>query len=229
MGGSGGENCNADLSNDKNNCGECGRVCLHDAQVEKPICVDGVCQSFCQSGFVNITLPETGPDDGCESLGRRTFVTEQPIGVQQLGGVAGADDRCQLLADTLQLGGQWRAWLSEEDDTTSVAQRFTTEPEAPYMLLDFTIVSDSFAQLTTNLGLDHPINLTESLTPVATATSVWTGTTPAGLPSGLDCNGWTEIDGQVTIGNASAVTEEWTQAEQNGGCSQMARLYCFEQ
>jgi hypothetical protein len=230
MGGSGGGGgCNADLSTDVENCGECGRVCLDDDQVALPRCKDGVCVSFCESGFVNITLPETGPDDGCEASGRRAFVTEQPMTLQQLGGVMGADSRCQMLADALKLGGQWRAWISSEDNTSSVAERFTTQPEAPYMRLDFSILSDSFAELTTDFGLDHAIDLTESMTLVAGPAPVWTGTTPAGQPTGVDCDDWTVADGEVTIGAATEVTEAWTQQEQPGSCGETARLYCFEQ
>lgn len=230
MGGDGGEGggCNADLSTDVENCGECGRACVKDENVETPRCVDGVCQSFCKSGFVNITQPETGPDDGCEAPGRRAFVTEDSMTLQQIGGVAGADMRCQTIADSQKLGGEWRAWLSEEANTNAVAERFETQPAAPYMLLDFTLLADSFAQLTTDLALDHPIDLTESLTPVM-ATAVWTGTTPAGLASGLDCNGWTTQNGEVTIGDAAAFTEEWTQQETSGSCADTAQLYCFEQ
>jgi hypothetical protein len=33
-----------------------------------------------------------------------------------LGGLAGADAECQRLADDANLGGQWRAWLSGDDD-----------------------------------------------------------------------------------------------------------------
>jgi hypothetical protein len=228
-GGAGGCDANPDLGTDINNCGECGRACVDDEQVASVHCKNGVCQSFCESGFVNMTQPETGPDDGCETPGRRAFVTEQAMTVPQIGGVTGADDRCQMIASTLKLGGQWRAWLSDEANASSVAQRFNTQPVAPYMLLDFTPIADSFTQLTTDFGLDHPIDLTENLNTVMGAAAVWTGTTPAGAASGADCNGWNEVDGEVTIGNAAVTTEEWTQQETNGSCGETAQLYCFEQ
>lgn len=227
--GTGGCDPNPDLSKDIENCGACGRVCVHDDKVAVPRCVGGVCQSFCESGFVNITQPETGPDDGCETPGRRAFVTEEALTVPEIGGVMGADGHCQMIADTLKLGGQWRAWLSDAANASTVAQRFTILPPAPYMLLDFTPISDSFLQLTTVLALDHAINLTENLTTVMGAAAVWTGTTPAGLASGVDCSGWTNEDGEVTIGDANAVMAEWTQQQMPGGCAGAAQLYCFEQ
>ncbi len=230
MGGGGGSGgCDANLNADIYNCGECGRVCLDDDQVAMPVCKDGVCRSFCESGFVNITQPGTGPDDGCEAPGRRAFVTEQSMTVPQIGGIAGADLQCQTLADLHLLGGEWRAWLSDVTTNTSVAQRFTTVPVAPYMLLDATPIADSFEQLTTDLALAHAIDLTENLTLLLGGAIVWTGTTPAGLASGADCGGWMQNDGEVTVGSAAEVTAEWTELPMGGACNQMAHLYCFEQ
>lgn len=220
--------CTAELSTDPNNCGECGRVCLHDDErVKTPRCVDSVCKSFCRSGFVNIETPESGPDDGCEAKGRRAFVTEEATPAIQLGGVDEADDQCQLLADTLELGGKWAAWLSEGTSASSPEQRFIRTPDAPYRLLDFTLVAASWEALVSG-SLLQAIDLTENLMPFSKATAVWTGTTPLGLPTSAHCNGWSIADAEATVGQL-VETAAWTQQEKPKSCGESAHLYCFEQ
>lgn len=219
--------CTAELSNDVNNCGECGRGCLQNQRVKTPRCVEGVCKSFCRSGFVNIETPETGPDDGCEAPGRRAFVTEEATPATELGGVAGANDQCQVLADALELGGKWAAWLSEGTSESSPEQRFIRTPDAPYMLVDFTLVAASWEALVSG-SLLQAINLSENQTPFSNATAVWTGTTPLGLPTSAHCNGWSIADAEATVGHL-VETAAWTQQEEPISCGESAHLYCFEQ
>jgi len=235
MGGMGG--CSPDLKTDVDNCGECGRMCVHDKSVELPRCIEGVCKSFCESGFVNITEHETGfDDDGCEAQGRRVFVTEGAKTASEVGGVTEADGLCQMLADEALLGGSWAAWLSEEEDSSSPSERFNTIPDAPYMLLDFRVVAASWAVLVGGqVMLENQIDLTENMltpsNPPDEPASVWTGTTPFGLPSGKHCSLWTSAgkDAEATVGSFSLVTEEWTETKPPSPCDAVARLYCFEQ
>lgn len=230
VGGAGG--CSSpDLTTDIDNCGECGRACLVDDQVKLPRCVDGVCKSFCVSGFVNINQPDMGPDDGCEAPGRRVFVTEALMMGPDIGSIPEGDDLCQAAADTVELGGAWAAWLSDGLDPNTLEQRFVTQPEAPYLLVDGTPVSDSWATLTNlNAMLQHPINMTESQSTVPNVTSrVWTGTGPQGLATLQDCNGWTTGIAVGTVGDATKTTSVWTQSLNPISCTETARLYCFEQ
>ncbi len=230
--GTGGHNeggCGADLLNDPQNCGECGRACWKDERVDVPRCVEGVCASFCASGFANFDMPESGEDDGCEAEGRRVFVTAEAYVGGQLGGLNGADELCQGLANGQKLGGTWRAWLSAES-TNSVAGRFEREPPAPYILLDATPVADSWEALTVEGGLDSPITLTETMSPVAGASAnVWTGTTPTGLPTQTNCGGWSSEQAFGTVGNYAATSAQWTVSNSSVPCASLARLYCFEQ
>lgn len=227
MGSAGG--CTADLSKDIENCGACGRACVDDDQVALPLCKGGVCRSYCESGFVNKTMPDLGPDDGCETPGRRVFVTEAVLTVLDVAGVDAADARCQQLADTAKLGGTWAAWLSDGTNASAPAQRFVKMPDAPYMLLDFTLVADSWMAL---LSTDHhhPIDLTEAMTSLSQSEPVWTGTDELGQPTITHCGAWTvDTDGLATVGDPLDVTAFWTAQESTVSCTGMGRLYCFEQ
>lgn len=137
--------------------------------------------------------------------------------------------RCQTAVDALELGGQWKAWLSDGVISTTVAQRFTTTPAAPYMLLNFTPVADSWAALTTS-GPAHAIDMTENQVTLTNAVvkKVWTGTNPAGGGTLSDCSGWSNFSLVGTVGDLTQVNDGWTQAGPNG-CNEVARLYCFEQ
>lgn len=231
--GTGGNNeggCDADLLNDPQNCGECGRACWKDERVDVPRCVEGVCASFCASGFVNFDMPESGEDDGCEADGRRVFVTADAYPGSQLGGESGADNLCQGLANAQKLGGKWRAWLSGADPSSGVASRFEREPPAPYVLLDATPVADSWEALTVEGALDNPIILDETMSPVAAGSSnVWTGTRPNGLPSDATCAGWNSVQAFGTVGDCTSTSESWTASNSSVPCTSQARLYCFEQ
>jgi Protein of unknown function (DUF1554) len=60
------------------------------------------------------------------------FVTSQGFN-GNLGGLAGADTKCQALADTAGLGGTYKAWLS---DSTTDARNRLTQATVPYRLVD---------------------------------------------------------------------------------------------
>jgi len=156
-----------------------------------------------------------------------------------MGGVAGADERCQARADAAGLGGVWRAWLS---DTTSNAADRLSHSDSPYVLLDGTRVADNWADLTDGT-LDHVIDLTEigSAPPrpspfVLEEPTVWTGSTPAGMasPGVAHCMNWTAGGGSghtMTEGRTDRADSAWTNSRtwSGGPCSWERPLYCFEQ
>jgi hypothetical protein len=161
-----------------------------------------------------------------------------------LGGLSGADSKCQALATAAGLKGSYKAWLS--DSTTAAAYRLT-HATGPYVLVDGTVLAQGWAQLVFG-GLLHAIDKTESggAAPVGTfqcgssgSPNVWTNTDPAGNPlsTDLDCGDWTSNTvATAFIGEASAKDAPWwTQYCQsgNGGaaatCGETAALYCFQQ
>ncbi len=64
--------CETHTDSDVNNCGACGRPCSTLNTVTRQ-CTSGTCNSTCQSGFGNCSMPAAGSmppytaDDGCES------------------------------------------------------------------------------------------------------------------------------------------------------------------
>jgi hypothetical protein len=157
---------------------------------------------------------------------RRVFVSSTPSSAN-LGGVTGADARCQDLANAANLGGSWRAWVSSSTSSPSV--RFT-KSSVPYRLLDETLVAVSWAELTGG-SLRHAIDRDEKNV-LTTGIEVWTATTSAGAYNGGGCNGFTSgANGAPTA--AQGVTDQtdgdWTEVYVQFCDRTEPRIYCFEQ
>ena len=99
----------------------------------------------------------------------RVFVTSTNY-TGNLGGLAGADAKCQERANAANLGGTWKIWLS--DTTGSPSTRFTKSSN-PYKLLNGTTIANNWSDLTDGT-LQNPLNMTELGTTVQTST--WTNT-----------------------------------------------------
>jgi hypothetical protein len=157
-----------------------------------------------------------------------------------LGGLAGADAKCQTLATTAGLAGTYVAWLS--DSTTDAASRIG--PGA-YALVDGTIVATGLPDLLDGT-LVAPINLTESGAPLNDR--AWTGTAPdgtacfmghtgaCGLTSpgndGLErsaCANWTvAMAGSEAVTGVATTDGTWT-LEGDRACPDQHHLYCIQQ
>ena len=190
--------------------------------------------------------PDLGALEGGAPCGRLTlkcvFVTSKFYDAN-LGGLAGADAKCQALADAAALRGTYRAWLS----TVSVAAKSRlTLYGLPYVLVDGTVVAWNSAQLTTD-DLTNPIALTEQGTAVTQSPdspspdtpiyNAWTFTTGTGLPetnSTNDCGGWTnDANANGPFGGGGNPTSPklflgWSE-HQTTACWILSSLYCFEE
>jgi hypothetical protein len=169
-----------------------------------------------------------GPCRG--SVCKRVFVSSQPPPAgANLGGLTAADDFCQSAAETNQLGGTWKAWLS--DPTTSAAARLT-HATVPYVLLDGNTVAANWSALTSGT-LAHAINVSEDGTVhTSNVLEVWTGTTLAGAYSGRSCSAWTSnAPGSTTadVGLSNQINGNWTNRYQQYCDRTNVHLYCFEQ
>jgi hypothetical protein len=143
-----------------------------------------------------------------------------------------------MLADNANLGGVYKAWLS--DGAESPSTRFTHNP-GPYVLPTGVTVANSWNDLVGG-SLLHAINVTEAggTPPTGSAgcgtSSVWTDTKEDGTLASGDgtCAGWTDVTGSSSVWGQWGATSSWSQAcsggnAAEGGCGSTNPLYCFEQ
>jgi hypothetical protein len=162
-----------------------------------------------------------------------------------LGGLAGADEKCQALATAASLDGVFTAWLSSS--TTDAIERLAGTA-GRFVLVDGTLIAADLSDLTDG-SLAAPIDKTESGVTISDDPRAWTGTAatgtacfqasngecaltePAGgAPQRFACNTWTEtLDpfGTEAVTGLASVTEEWT-AEGDRDCGDLLRLLCFQ-
>jgi hypothetical protein len=173
-----------------------------------------------------------------------------------LGGVAGADAKCQQLAEAAGLPGTYKAWLS--DGTSSPSTTFTRW-NGPYLLVDGTEVASNWEGLTEQFHL-APISITETGQDVGES-FVWTNTSASGRPGPCpcpailrhkgeqgserrpavrdgSCQNWTSSNGvqhDGLHGSSISQTTSWTfdimseTHSQIADCDELLRVYCFQQ
>jgi len=155
----------------------------------------------------------------------RVFVTENVLG-GSIGGLAGADEACQLFAEASNLRGTYKAWLS--DSTASPKTRFV-HSTGPYKLLDGTQIAGNWTQLTDG-SLRAPITITETGGTVTGSEFVWTNTNVDGTAgtAGDHCGNWSTATGSGLRGTVGHKDSNWTQSG-TGACNTGQHLYCFQQ
>jgi hypothetical protein len=189
-------------------------------------------------------------DDDCNGViddppicALRVFVTSQ-LYTGDLGGLAGADAKCQALADAASLGGTYKAWLSS---STVDARDRLTHFGKPYVLVDGSVVASDWDEFA-SLHHQRPIDLTETgeAAPIVPAIGVplvytgssWDGTLYTwpyyygGTHVGDfhdTCDDWLSTTALGTAGQAHlAAWGSWTSGSAPP-CWRVASLYCLEQ
>jgi hypothetical protein len=161
-----------------------------------------------------------------------------------LGGLAGADEKCQSLASAVGLSGTFKAWLSSQGGGTAATR--LSHGNAAYRLVDKTVVVDNWAGFTGG-GLKHSIDKTEDGSvlhepvdgsPECPGTSVWTSTdTSGGLIAAMwggTCSDWSSAAdaNSGTTGstdNWNVTSTAWTFWCHDITCDSLAALYCIQQ
>lgn len=210
----------------------CGAACIPNDNC----CVNRDCPSpsTCDDGQCLIT---TGPP-GCALGFCSVFVTSTVFDGGEIGGLTGADDKCQVAALGAGLSGRFKAWLSAGNQTP--ATRFAAGT-GPWRLRPNDadgndlppVVATNLTDLVTCSGncLQHAIDRTQTGEIVSGFNAVWTATFADGTASSQTCAGWTSSTGGDFgfLGDASKADAEWTNAARSFGCNIKSALYCFEQ
>jgi cysteine-rich repeat protein len=217
-------------------------LCDDANQVDSDACPTSCEPAVCGDGFTQAGIEEC--DDGndvdgdgcspsCMALTKRVFVTSEMYN-GNLGGLAGADQACQDLADAAALSGTYMAWISTNEGSPST--RFTQSP-TPYALVDGTQIAPNWAGLIDGT-LDAGITLTESGEPAPVGDTscagggfktVWSSTSINGTFSSASCNNFTSTVGSGLWGQAGLTNSSWTSWCSGGNCTWVSPLYCFQQ
>lgn len=191
-----------------------------------PVCGNGVVEGeeTCDDG--NAT-----PSDGCQECAKDSlvFISSEVYQGFALGGLYGADQRCQSLAAKAGLQNflTFKAWLSTP--AMPAADRLL-HSRGRYVLVNGLVVAQNWDALTSGT-LENAIMADEkSMTQNAL---VWTGTLASGQPAlGSEfCEDWDDDSGLLKLGGVglSASTDAtWSFFEHNA-CLSETHLYCVEQ
>ena len=196
--------------------------------------------AFCGLFFAGLAQaqPPTGP--------MSFFVTSQGSGNGgDLGGLAGADEICQNLAESVDQGHlTWRAYLSTQgDNAVNARDRIGPGPwfnaNGYRVGADLESLHNLMHRIGAETGLDERARVIPGSFAVPNRHDILTGSTSDGraYPQGEDmtCNNWTSSsdDGKARVGHHDFAG--WASSHNSRGCSQDALissggdglLYCF--
>lgn len=159
-----------------------------------------------------------GADGGVDAGRKRVFATQTTY-TGNLGGVDGGDARCTSAAHLAGLGGDWRAWLS--DDQVQAPARLSSA--GPWVLVGSG--AEVFANRTQLAG-DPSVVINRDEFGTEADVKAWTGTSAGGTGSGDNCGGWTVSSG--SSGTYGDTQGRWTD-QGLANCANPASLYCFEE
>ncbi|MCX2975969.1 hypothetical protein EYC82_01190 [Halieaceae bacterium IMCC11814] len=189
--------------------------------------------------------PLQGPNldgSGCPGPRKTVFVTSERYS-GNLGGLTGADQKCNALAAAASLSGTYKAWLSTP--VASPDSRFV-KSAVPYVTVNDRVVADDWLDL---IGNSVYITTSETGGSIDIFSRAWTGTKPSGEPekdTGNFCAGlggaWSSsnVFDQAAWGvpwGGAVFATAWTLCDnvdlgcvpQAAPCSYLGHLYCFEQ
>lgn len=160
---------------------------------------------------------------------KRVFLTSVQYS-GDLGGLAGADAKCQSRAEAGGLGGNWKAWIS---DSQTPASSRVTRTSGQYLLINGSIVADNWGDLTDGT-IQNAININEYGSSPNYGSCVWTSTKTDGSifePYGNMnlCSDYHAADDSYSMcGHNYSTNHEWTEWSTER-CDYPHPLFCFEQ
>lgn len=195
------------------------RIPMEDAGVDDPVDGQTINQGDLDSGTT-----DTGAGEA-EASTKPSYVVFASSGLYtgNLGGIAGADAKCQGLAMAKGFPGTFKAWISVAG--TNAADRITAP--GPWLLPSGAVVATTRAQLVSGNLQSLPNRDENNQALPAAEDRVWTATSGTGTYTGPDCTGWMATGGGGLVGEAAHTNSQWTALE-NEACSEVNRVYCFE-
>lgn len=167
-------------------------------------------------------------DGGQEPPRKYVFVTSTASGPAGFKGLAGADEKCGVLATAAGRTGSWKAWIS--DDKNAAIDRVLGD--GPWYTFDDQVAVASRSELEGTTGITKAIDVDET-GQTGVSALVWTGKT--GNKGTNSCNDWTTsytwcigFCGTGVAGHSDKKTNAWT-SDQTVACTPAGRLYCFQQ
>lgn len=185
-------------------------------------------------------LPEPEPSSGPKRLflTLSTFPGDLLTAGVGKDGLESGDLLCSRAADSMMLGGTWRAWLSSPNGHA----RDRIRGSGPWLNMRGEVVFHNRDTMAVAPLVPFAMNERGQTVGSGAATEFWSGTRANGLASGQDCLGWTfEIEtslGSVerregSVGMADG-REDWSTkieglSRLEFDCSRLRRLLCVEQ
>ena len=167
-------------------------------------------------------------DMACKTVVHRKVFVSSASYKGSMGGLTGADAKCQALATTAKLTGTFKAWLSDATTGPADPGRLDTMFTGVYELVDGTLVAHGWTDLADG-ELGSPINLDESGASVDS--TVWSNTTPGGGSlGGNHCMSWGSMapNAMGAYGLSTDKVATWTDNNATVPCSIAQNIYCFE-
>jgi len=179
------------------------------------------------AAFFGMALVSCSKDQGQSSGKNYIFVTGTSSFNGDLGGVTGADSKCQAAAVAAGLSGTFKALISTS--TTTASSRLGNGDF--YLLNGVKVISGG--DLSNPLAkIDVLANGSTLNVSIGHEDDVWTGSTNAGASTGANCNNWssslsnalgTRGDSDDTLGDAVFIQKS------NETCDNSFSLYCFSE
>lgn len=192
----------------------------HDKVVVIPLGGKTAAGQSCSAGGY-VTGIDANGNIICQYSSKYVFITTMTF-TGNLGGISGADAKCQAEADAAALPGSYKAWLS--DDSSSPAALFQKSNHR-YILPGGDVIADGWLNLIDGL-LDNAIDQHADGSH-SSHTMVWTGTSETGTGFPIyDCSQW--FSGGTSGFTGVVAQVNWTEAGV-WSCSNDFALYCFEQ
>jgi hypothetical protein len=187
------------------------------------VCCNGSCCAGCCDAHA-----EHGTCSSCLAFVTSTSYTGN------LGGLGGADDKCQTRAEAGGFKGTYQAWLSNASDSPASRFRCTAEScsTTGYTTVEGGLPITFNWQTLTEEDFVRAINITEFGSD--SITSVWTNTQRNGTPSSgefASCLNWTHGTGgtiEGRVGDSNSRFSTWTDSGSQI-CADLCALYCFQQ